>query len=584
MKKTCLLLVILIASGNAQTQHLSLSENFDRITAPLLPNGWRTSSNRSAMGDFITTSSSSRSQPNTLISTNATITQTLTSPVFDFTNLVPDKLELWISRSSTHTAPLLVEASLDSGRTYGIIVSDTLQNNGSSGYQQFSLTLPATFINQPAVSFRWRLIGNLSGGTTGTFRMDDITITISAMNDFALISLQAIPFFRLNGLQQQILDGYNIDATVKNVGRIAAARFAVQFFLDKNNNGRADTDEQFAQLDAGPLAIADTAIIEARLQSLTPGQHRCIAVLEYPPDGNSLNDTASVLITAGADPGSIIVNEIMFDPLEGQNEWIEFYNRSGTAIDVTQWKIAENSAGDQSVSQLSVQSNTIHPKEYLLLAADSTILLAFPYLRNPDSSIHLCIRNRSSGFNLNNSGDDLYLLDATNQVIDHLSYSPSWHYPDLIQTRGISLERISPEIHSTEKSNWSSSSSSLGGTPGKSNSILARALPSAATLSLHPNPFSPDNDGFEDHCIIQYRLPLKTSLLRIRVYDTQGRLIRRLSESALSGSTGEIIWDGFDDEKRRARIGPHIIFLEAIDSQGGMLATAKAVVVVATKF
>jgi hypothetical protein len=56
-----------------------------------------------------------------------------------------------------------------------------------------------------------------------------------------------------------------------------------------------------------------------------------------------------------------------------------------------------------------------------------------------------------------------------------------------------------------------------------------------------------------------------------------------LANTELSGPKGEIVRDGLDDAKQRVRIGPYIVFIEAVDGQAGILATAKAVVVVATK-
>ena len=150
-------------------------------------------------------------------------------------------------------------------------------------------------------------------------------------------------------------------------------------------------------------------------------------------------------------------------------------------------------------------------------------------------------------------------------------------------TKGRSLERISPEIASNDRRNWSTSPSSRGGTPGQPNGIFTTSLPSAASLSISPNPFSPDGDGFQDFCIIRYNLPLTTSIIRITIFDIRGRLLRALANTELSGPHGEIVWDGLDDRGQRVRIGPYIVFIEAIDGQAGILATAKAVVVVATR-
>jgi hypothetical protein len=51
----------------------------------------------------------------------------------------------------------------------------------------------------------------------------------------------------------------------------------------------------------------------------------------------------------------------------------------------------------------------------------------------------------------------------------------------------------------------------------------------------------------------------------------------------LSGAQGEIVWDGLDDSRQRARIGPYIVFLEGMDVTGGTVSTARKIVVVATK-
>ena len=43
--------------------------------------------------------------------------------------------------------------------------------------------------------------------------------------------------------------------------------------------------------------------------------------------------------------------------------------------------------------------------------------------------------------------------------------------------------------------------------------------------------------------------------------------MRSLANGELSGAQGEIIWDGLDDTRQRARIGPYVVFVEAVDGQ-----------------
>lgn len=126
-------------------------EGFDSVSSPLLPRGWISTSNHSLSGDFVSSTSSVHSPPNTVLSTNTTISQSLTSPVLDFTACNPEKLEFYCARSSTHIAGLLVEASLDDGATFPIPLSDTIRHPGSSGYVLTSLILPSSLSNRPRV-------------------------------------------------------------------------------------------------------------------------------------------------------------------------------------------------------------------------------------------------------------------------------------------------------------------------------------------------------------------------------------------------------------------------------------------------
>jgi hypothetical protein len=229
------------------------------------------------------------------------------------------------------------------------------------------------------------------------------------------------------------------------------------------------------------------------------------------------------------------------------------------------------------------QPFAIKSGEYIIVAADSSLFKLFQNLIRSDSTIHICILNCSGGFSLNNDGDVVVLKDLTGQTIDSVAYLPSWHHPDVVDTKGRSLERINPNIDSNDPRNWSTCTNILGGTPGKANSIMTPYLNVSSLISVSPNPFSPDGDGFEDYCIIHYNLPMMTSTLNLRIYDVKGRLIRTLANGELAGTQGEIVWNGFDDNKQRARIGVYVIFLEATDRSSSRVVTAKAVAVVATK-
>jgi hypothetical protein len=400
--------------------------------------------------------------------------------------------------------------------------------------------------------------------------------------DLELRHLQVIS----NGGSTSFAPGQKITlgATVKNSGTQPAAEFEVHFFRDTNADGRAEAPEEFGFAKGVTLLPSDSTLVTAPPTALITGDNRFMAVVSWASDKNPRNDTGSVDVTVGAEQRTMVVNEFMFDPLSGQNEWVEFYHRGQDPIDIARWRFSDRPTSSGANSFVITTSATlIRPGDFVVVAADSSLFLQFPHLATSTPTVHCFILNRSSGFGLNNDGDDVILRDGLGKAIDSVSYSSSWHHPDVAITKGRSLERISPEIASNDQRNWSTSPSPRGGTPGQSNGIFTTSLPTAASLSISPNPFSPDGDGFEDFCIIRYNLPLTASLIRISIFDIRGRLVRTLANTELSGPGGEIVWDGLDDAKQRVRIGPYIVFIEAIDGQAGILATAKAVVVVATR-
>ena len=114
-------------------------------------------------------------------------------------------------------------------------------------------------------------------------------------------------------------------------------------------------------------------------------------------------------------------------------------------------------------------------------------------------------------------------------------------------------------------------------TPGAKNSVSVD-YSDKVELSIEPNPFSPDGDGFEDQTVFRYTLPME-SQLTIKIYDVKGRLVRALVEDEPAVS-GEISWDGKDDENRTVRIGIYVVLAEAA---GHWYSQKKATVVVAKR-
>ncbi|MFH1195727.1 MAG: lamin tail domain-containing protein [bacterium] len=272
----------------------------------------------------------------------------------------------------------------------------------------------------------------------------------------------------------------------------------------------------------------------------------------------------------------VIVNEIMFDPDGSNSEFVEFYNKTDKFIEIGGWTI-EDEAGN--IYPLSKSKMEIAPHQYFVLAADSSLLLNYDWLAE---NKNISFVNESS-LGLTNSGEQILVRDFWGNVIDSLKYSDGWHNRNINITKNRSLERIAPRLLSTDPANWSSCVDGKGATPGKQNSIYTDVLLNNARISVNPNPFSPDNDGFEDFTIIRYNLTQNTAQVRLKVFDSRGRLVRTVMNNQASGSSGSIIFDGRSDDGNPLRIGIYILFIEALNSSTGVVDTIKEAVVVARK-
>ena len=272
---------------------------------------------------------------------------------------------------------------------------------------------------------------------------------------------------------------------------------------------------------------------------------------------------------------TLIINEIMFDPESGESEYVEFLNLSNDSVNVGGWKIEDQNSNFYRLSDISF---TIPAGSYFVLASDSSIFNRYTISTNSFISVV-----GASNLGLVNTGELILLKDVKSNVVDSVWYQANWHNRNITNTKGKSLERINPTLNGNDPSNWSTSVDPFNGTPGKVNSIFAQNLNQEKNISVSPNPFSPDYDGFEDFTIINYNLTQPTAQVRIKIFDNKGRLVRALLNNAPSGQNGSVIFDGLDDDGQVLRIGIYIIFLEAMNDNAGVVETMKTVVVVARK-
>jgi gliding motility-associated-like protein len=161
--------------------------------------------------------------------------------------------------------------------------------------------------------------------------------------------------------------------------------------------------------------------------------------------------------------------------------------------------------------------------------------------------------------------ETIRLLGPSGAIYDAVPYSFQWFGRTTVP-KGTSLEKIRPEFNGKIAASWAASVAANGSTPGQPNSVLVSLEKSDETITVSPNPFSPDNDGYEDFLIIRYQIEAPTAIANVRIFDRLGRMIRHLANHVPIGSSGQFVWDGKDDLGRTMPIGSYLCYFQLSDT------------------
>ncbi|PSQ81876.1 MAG: hypothetical protein BRD41_01565 [Bacteroidetes bacterium QS_1_63_11] len=311
--------------------------------------------------------------------------------------------------------------------------------------------------------------------------------------------------------------------------------------------------------------------------------------------GNPL-DRATLPFARRPAPGTLVVNELLFDPLvddfddrPNQVEYVELTNLTDFPLTANGLVLTDRPTEAGTADTLRVgRRRVVAPGSFVVVAAapegamqvqQSQLAAAFPEVPlTPDSVAYLPVEARQLG--LRNDGDLVRVHRRDSTVLSTVDYVPDWHAPGLAETKGTALERISPTGDAEAAENWTSSTDSSGGTPGAPNAVSlppSDEAPETTSLRIEPDPFSIEQDGATR---IRYTFDDVPNLVRVRIYDAQGRQVWS-EEARLTGRSGETVWNGRDDAGERVRIGPYVVLVEAVRAEAGTVTQLKKTVGVA---
>ena len=305
-------------------------------------------------------------------------------------------------------------------------------------------------------------------------------------------------------------------------------------------------------------------------EPLVPGNIYSLAVTDGITDfaGNRIETAGfSFGLPEISEIGDILFNELLFNPLPGDPDYIEFYNNSDKIIDASRIYIVtvSNETGDtSSVIQLSDEKRCILPGAYFSVTTDKEKVIKRYSSSDPDYIFQI-----ASLPSMNDDSGHLILLNRELDKIDEVFYDDKMHYALLEEKEGVALEKTRQQNPSDERSGWHTASESSGwGTPGARNSVDIQNRQLAEGVILSSTKITPDNDGIEDLLAVGLNLQDNGNVVSVTIFDETGMPVRRLADNLLAAPETAIIWDASADDGELVRTGIYIIFIEMYNSSG----------------
>ena len=293
---------------------------------------------------------------------------------------------------------------------------------------------------------------------------------------------------------------------------------------------------------------------------------------------NNLHDTLiNLVVPDTARKGDLLINELLFDPLTGCEDFVEIYNTTNSSFDLNQFLIGDYDNGVGNLKLID-QHFIIGPKEYAVFTEDTMVVINDYPSNNNEAFIQTDLPS------FPNDSATVYILSPDSNIIDGFSYNDDMHFELINDPEGVSLEKIDPYGESSNVMLWHSASENSGwGTPGKMNSQNYNTEMRSSVFEVQTKVFSPDNDGVEDIALFNYNLSSPGFVGSVHIYDNLGRLIKRVLNNELLGNSGILSWDGTNELGQKAAVGIYMVYFEYFNSSGDVF-SQKSAVTLKTRF
>ncbi len=158
---------------------------------------------------------------------------------------------------------------------------------------------------------------------------------------------------------------------------------------------------------------------------------------------------------SSVDSPKIVINELHYNPEGDDAEFLELYNDSDQAVDLSRWSV-------DGVDLTIAPGTVILPGGYMTFTDDDV-----QFRQQTEGNI--LVAGQYDG-GLSGGGETITLLDVNGNVVDQVSYDDAAPWPVEADGDGFSLALRDPSWDNSNAGSWAASDQ-LGGTPGAANDL-----------------------------------------------------------------------------------------------------------------
>lgn len=458
-----------------------------------------------------------------------------------------DLLELWRIKSGIADS-MVVQTDFDwnAAELVSVTVRRTSRGNWTLDFLKQGEEKTRSFTGADPTRFDFRNIGlffQYTSTRSGQLWLDDVLVSHSEAPLFvqqaSLINSNTISLiFNKTVLPASVKSG-NFKLTDESGNEIAISKVSQE--------GEKEIQLQFDGFRGTELSLTVSGISDLAGRIMEPEIYR----LEY---------------SVSPESGSVLINEVLFNPFPGGVDFVELVNVSGNAIPVSKLKLAarNDTMGLKQIYPVTTEKRYLFPGEFLVCTKDTALLASQYFTSAPET---FCRMKSMPSFP--DDAGTVVLLNDSLVVLDEFSYSAKMHSPFLADDDGVSLERISLDKPTGDRMNWASAAASVGSaTPGLPNSQSVADSVAEDEITVEPKAFSPNGDGYNDLLAIRYQFRKPGYLANVRIFNLAGQPVHDLVKNESLGQSGTWSWNGENENGQRLGLGVYIILVEVFDQDG----------------